>query len=568
MALNPPLAEAAATPSATGREVPWLLVVAPLVAIALLPVLAVLALALFGTAGESVIDAATARRYVTTTLTLLAGVLPCTLALGAGGAWLVTMCTFPGRALFEWALVLPLALPAYLLAIVYSELFGLEGALVDLLGFEARHWLPDIRSLPGAILLLSAALYPYVYLLARTAFVDQSIGAFEAARALGASPWRSFWRVALPMARPALVIGGSLVAMEAAADFGAVQILAVDTLTSGIYESWLGASDRVTAARLSCVLLGLIVLLLGLEYLSRRRRRYHRTGRQFRRLPPFRLTGLRAAGAVLACLIPLTAGFLLPLAALAVWALDADLVRLGGRLAGDAVTTFALAALAAAAAVLIALALAYAARFSRWPGMPPAVRLAASGYAVPGPVLALGVLLPLAAFDNWLDAFSRRAFDLPLGLLLSGSLAVLVYAYCIRFLALAHGGVSASLTRVTANMDDAARMLGHGFWARLRRVHLPLIRGGTLAAALLVFVETAKELPMTLILRPLGHETLATRAFALASEEQFADAAPWALAIAAIGILPVILLSREIRRSGPAAAEDERAGEDAAASAT
>lgn len=533
------------------RQTGWLLLVAPIVALAVLPVLAVLALALFGSAGEAVIDAATARGYVFTTLALLIGVLPCTLALGAGAAWLVTMCAFPGRGLFEWALVLPLALPAYLLAIVYSELFGLEGALVDLLGFEARHWLPDIRSLPGAVLLLSVALYPYVYLLARTAFVDQSIGAFEAARTLGSSPWRGFWRVALPMARPALVIGCALVAMEAAADFGTVQILAVDTLTSGIYETWLGASDRVTAARLSCVLLSMILLLLGLEYLTRRNRQFHRSGRQFRRLPPFVLRGWRRLAAIALCLIPLFFGFLLPLGALLVWSLEARADLLGERWWGDALATFAMAALAAAAAVLIALVLAYAVRVTRWRGMLPLARLASSGYAVPGPVLALGVLLPLAAFDNWLDGLTREHLGVSLGLLLSGSMLVLVYAYAIRFLALAHGGVSASLTRVTQNMDDAARMLGRSPWQRLRLVHLPLIRGGVLAAALLVFVETAKELPMTLILRPLGLETLATRAFALASEEQFADAAPWALTIAVLGILPVVVLSREIRRSGP-----------------
>lgn len=495
--------------------------------------------------------------YIANTLGLMAGVGLGTLVIGVGTAWLVTMCRFPGSRLLEWALLLPLAFPTYVIAIVYVEMLEytgpLQAGLRALAGWQrpGDYWFPEIRSLGGAIGVMSLVLYPYVYLLARAAFLDQSVCALEVSRTLGRGPWRSFFTTALPLARPAIVVGVALALMEVLNDFGAVQQFAVNTFTTGIYDVWLGMHNAPAAAQLACLLLGFVLVLVGLERASRRARHYHQTTRRYRALPGYRLKGWRAVGAVLATALPLLLGFVVPALVLADWArLTAGIVRHDDFLT-DVVNTLALAATAALLAITVATFLAYALRLSGGRVLTGAVRLASIGYAVPGSVIAVGVLLPFAWADHGLNALAETFFGVTPGLLLSGTVVAVVFAYLVRFLALSFGSVEASLGRITTDMDGAARTLGHDATATLRRVHLPLIRGGVLTAALLVFVDVMKELPATLILRPFDFSTLATRIYEYASDERFEETGLWALAIVVAGIVPVILLSVGIRRSRP-----------------
>jgi iron(III) transport system permease protein len=428
-----------------------------------------------------------------------------------------------------------------------------QSALRELAGWQSPrdYWFPEIRSLAGAIAGMSLVLYPYVYLLARAAFLDQSVCALEVSRTLGRGPWRSFFTVALPLARPAIVVGVALALMEVLNDFGAVQQFAVNTFTTGIYDVWLGMHNAPAAAQLACLLLGFVLVLIGLERSSRRARHYHQTTRRYRVLPGYRLTGWRAFGALAATFSPLILGFVLPGLVLADWAwLTLGIVEHDDFLA-DVTNTLALAAAAALLAITVATFLAYALRLSGGRLLTGAVRLASTGYAVPGSVIAVGVLLPFAWADHGLNAVTQSLFGLTVGLVLSGTVVAVVFAYLVRFLALSFGSVEASLGRITIDMDGAARTLGHDAAQTLRRVHLPLIRGGVLTAALLVFVDVMKELPATLILRPFDFSTLATRIYEYASDERFEETGLWALAIVVAGIAPVILLSIGIRRSRP-----------------
>jgi len=500
--------------------------------------------------------------YVANTLALLVLVGAGVVVIGTGTAWLVSMCRFPGRRLFEWALLLPLACPAYVIAIVYVEMFDYAGWvqvwLRGLFGWTtpADYWFPDIRTLGGAAAMMTLVLYPYVYLLARAAFLDTSVSAHEVARTLGQSARRAFFSVTLPLARPAIVVGLALALMEVLADFGTVQIFAVDTFTTGIYDVWLGFNDVHAAGQLAALLLLFVLLLISLEMLSRRGRRFHNAGRHYRGLPTVHLRGWRAWAATAACALPLSLGFLLPAGVLAYWAVvTGNDVRLGDYLS-DLANTVQLAAMAAVLAVAVALFLAYAMRLSPRRPLLVAARVAATGYAIPGPVIAVGVLLPFAWLDNLVDATMRAGFGVSTGLILSGTVFALLFAYLVRFLALSLGSVDASLQRVTRNIDGAARSLGHGPWRTLWRVHLPMIRGGVLTAALLVFVDVMKELPATLLLRPFNFSTLATRVFEFASEEMFEETGLWALSIVAAGILPVLVLSYAIGRSRPGGAGD------------
>lgn len=499
--------------------------------------------------------------YVGNSLALIILVGTGVLVIGTGTAWLTSLCRFPGRRLFEWSLLLPLACPAYVLAIVYIELLDyagpLQGTLRATFGWTrpTHYWFPEIRSLGGAATMLTLVLYPYVYLLARTAFLDSSVTALEVARTLGRRPWAVFFRVTLPMARPAIAVGVALALMEVLADFGTVQIFAVDTFTTGIYDIWTGFHDVHGAAQLAALLLLFVVTLIWIERRSRKGRRFHQTGRHYRSLPSFHLRGWHAVAAVLACALPVTLGFLVPATVLAGWAIDSfGDVRLGDYLR-DLLTTLSLAGTTAVIAVIFALFMAYAVRLSRNPVLLVATRIAGSGYAIPGPVIAVGVLLPFAWFDNSVDAMMRSTFDISTGLLLSGTVAILIFAYLVRFMALSLGSVEAGLLRITPNMDGAARTLGASPGATLRRIHLPLLHSGILTGILLVLVDVMKELPATLILRPFNTSTLATRIYEYASNEQFEDTGLWALSIVAAGILPVIVLTYSITRT--------RAGRDA-----
>ncbi len=491
--------------------------------------------------------------YVASTLLLCAGVGTGVMLLGVGSAWLVTRHEFPGRAAFEWLLVLPLAMPAYVMAYAYTDLLQFVGpvqsALRRAFGWQrADYWFPEVRSVGGAAAMFSLVLYPYVYMLARTAFVERAGGMIEAGRALGLTPWRAFVRLSLPLARPAIAAGVALALMETLADYGTVSYFAVQTFTTGIYRAWFSLGDRVAAAQLACALLGFVVLVLALERVSRGGARFHDTTLRRRGAPRLPLAGARAGLAVLACLAPLVAGFLLPAGVLLQLALAEGEAPPGARFLVLARNSVSVAALTALLALLAALLIAYAARVHRGRAMALAQRVAGLGYAVPGSVIAVGVLIPVTRLDHLLGAAVAQLTGQPPGLLLTGGIAALVYACAVRYLAAALQSVEAGLARITPNMEHAARSLGLGPGLTLRRVHLPLLRGSALTAALLVFIDVMKELPATLVMRPFNFDTLATQAYTLAADERLAEAALPALAIVAVGLVPTIVLCRRIAR--------------------
>lgn len=489
--------------------------------------------------------------YVANSLWLCLGVGTGVALVGVATAWLTAMHEFPGRRFFEWALVLPLAVPAYVMGYVYTDLLQFVGPVQSFLretfAWEyGDYWFPDVRSLPGAMLMFVCVLYPYVYLLARSAFLDRASGMLEAARTLGMGPWRAFFAVSLPLARPAIAAGVALALMETLADYGTVAYFAVNTFTTGIYRAWFSLGDRIAAAQLAAMLLGFVLLLLALERFSRSRARFHDTTGRRRPLPGMRLRGARAGLAMLACLLPLTLGFLLPAGLLLEMALTDGDAQFGARFLTLSRNSFVLAGITAALAMLLSLLLAYGARLAKGGVAGVLNRAVGLGYAVPGAVIAVGVLIPVTRVDHWLGAQWEASFGSHPGLLLTGGIAALVYAYLVRFLAVALHTVESGLGKITPSMDDAARSLGAGQGGTLRRVHAPLLRGSLLTAGLLVFVDVMKELPATLVMRPFNFDTLATQAYSLASDERLAEASTASLAIVAVGLLPLIALSRQI----------------------
>ena len=483
---------------------------------------------------------------------LLLGVATLTLLFGTGTAWLVTMYRFPGRGLLDRLLVLPLAMPTYIVAYCYVELLDFSGpvqrALRALFGWRTvkDYWFPDVRTLTGAILVLSAVLYPYVYLSARASFVQQSICVLEVARTLGRTSAGAFWSVALPLARPALAAGVALALMECLNDLGAVQYLGVSTLTVSIYATWLQRSSLAGAAQIALVALLFVLALLVAERAARGKSQFHHTTGRYRSIPFSDLEGWRGYAAAAACCLPVIAGFLAPFVVLLVQASAhmSDVLASGfWRAIRNSV---GIAALAAGTTVALGLGLAYARRLAPTAFVRSVVQAAGLGYAMPGTVLALGLIIPLAALDNHVDAALRLHFGISSGLLLSGSLFVIVLAYTIRFLAVSLGALEAGLERLSPNLDAVARTLGETALSALWRVHMPLLVPALGAAGLLVFVDGMKELPATLLLRPFNFETLATHVYSYAALEQFESAALGALTIVAIGLVPVLLLHQAV----------------------
>lgn len=490
--------------------------------------------------------------YVLNSLLLAGGTGLGALLLGTGSAWLISQYQFIGRRLLQWMLLLPLAMPAYIIAYTYTGLLDFAGPLQsyirELTGWRyGDYWFPQIRSLGGAIVMLSLVLYPYVYMLARTAFSEQSASLFEASRTLGLTPRQHFWRVALPLARPAILTGTALAMMEAFADYGTVQYFGVATFTTGIFRTWFGMGSQAGAAQLAALLTGFVLVLLLLEQWSRRKIRYYHQGQRSQPAALRRVGVGRQMLLLLLCCLPVLFGFAVPAIQLSSWALSNYQVTFNQQFITLVWNSFSLAALAAVVAVLLALLFAYGKRLRRDVLVQAPVRVAALGYAVPGTVIAIGVMIPLAYIDGRIDALAEQWFGVRTGLIFSGTLFALVLAYSVRFLAVSLHSVEAGLQRIKPSMDNAARSLGYSPFGVLKKVHVPLLRASVLTALLLVFVDVLKELPATLILRPFNFNTLAVRTYELASDERLADAALPALAIVLVSLLPVMLLARPVK---------------------
>jgi len=480
------------------------------------------------------------------------------IVLGSTSAWLVAAYDFPGRRIFEWGLLVPLAMPAYIVAYAYTDFLQFAGPVQGWLrasfGWQrGDYWFPEIRSVPGAAFVFTVTLYPYVYLLARTAFLARTASMADAARSLGLSPLRSWLHVNLPMARPAVAAGAALALMETVADYGAASYFGLQTFTTAIYRAWFSLGDPVAASQLASVLLAVVLVLMAFELRARGRARFVSAPNSARPAERARLGGSRGVVAMVACCLPLAAGFFLPVAILVELAAPAVRELDAGRYLKWLLHSVLLGGGAALIAVAVAAALAYGVRLASRGTPARAVALAARlmnlGYAVPGIVIAVGILLPLAAFDNALDAWMKARIGIGTGLLLTGSVTALLYAYVVRYFAVAFQPIEAGLARITPAMDASARSLGASPREVFTRVHVPLLAPSLFAAALLVFVDVMKELPATLVLRPFNFDTLAVIAYQFAADERLGEAAIPSLTIVAVGVLPVILLSRAIARS-------------------
>ena len=532
---------------------PWSTGAAIIASVVLLPIFAIVWFAFHPTNNIwPHLLATTLPRYLANTGVLMVSVGALAAAVGTGAAWMVVMYQFPGRRWLQWALLMPLAVPSYVGAYALVDFFEYAGpvqtSLRAIFGWtNAQDYrFPAIRTRGAATLVLAAALYPYVYILARAAFREQSGAGFEVARALGAGPFARFWRVGLPLARPAIAAGVAVVMMETVNDFGTVDYFAVQTLTTGIFSVWLQGGNLGGAAQLAVCVLTIIVMLVTLEKLSRRKSRFFSSARNSRPVKPSPLLGIRGWIATMLCLMPLLVGFVLPMTVLLSHAVDVSEWAAPGLHLAVMRTVF-VAGIAALLTVAGGVFMVYGVRLShkRLPAL--LMPVTAIGYAAPGAVLALGILVPLAAFDNAFADMILAVTGFDPGLLLTGTAAALILAYVVRFFAIAQGTADAALGRVSPSLPMAARSLGRTRGGTLRAVQLPLVRASIGSALLLVFVDAVKELPATLLLRPFNFDTLATRVHAKASLENIAEAAPAALMISVIGLAAVALLARANR---------------------
>jgi len=554
-ALSPELSPAARPPT---RRRSWNplprvpILVAVLIA---LPVVSV-AVSVFETGGDAWAHLASTAlaHYIGNTALLLAMVAWGVVSMGVLTAWFVTAYRFPGHRVLEWALILPLAMPAYIMAYAYTDWLQFAGpvqtGLRALTGWHAReYWFPEVRSLGGAAAMLSFSLYPYVYLLARTSFKEMSGSALEAGRLAGYSGVRSFFRIAVPLARPAIAAGTALALMETLADFGTVSYFGLEVFTTGIFKAWMSMGDTVAARQLSTCLLGFVVLVVLIERISRGGAAYHSGPRKSS--PPRQLHGLRGAIMFVASAAPVAFGFLIPAALLGRLAFRDAAAQWNERLLETLWDSLLIAGVTSAIAVLLAVLMAYAARLVRERAVTAANRVASFGYALPGAVIAVGVLVPLGRVDNFIADTAEQWFGIQMGLLLTGTIAALVYAYLVRFLAIALQTVEAGLAKITPSMEEAARSLGRSPGGTLVRVHVPLLAPSLATAALLVFVDVMKELPASFALRPFNFDTLAITAYNFAKDERLAEASVPSLVIVAAGLLPLIFVTRRyLRGSG------------------
>jgi len=493
-------------------------------------------------------------RYLANTFVLAGSVAAIAVTVGTLAAWMVTMYRFPGSRWLEWLLLLPLAIPAYVGAYALVDFLEYAGpvqtALRGQFGWHGArdYWFPEIRSRAAATVGLAAALYPYVFLLARAGFRDQSPRSFEVARALGAGPVRRFLAVGLPLARPAIAAGAAIVMMETVNDFGVVDYFAVQTLTTGIFSTWLQSGNAGGAAQIAMVILVLIFLLAALEKIGRRNSRFHRMPGRQRPVAPIRLSGWHGWAATALCSVPFGVGFVLPGGVILAHALANSGHWVDADLGLALVHTIVVGGAAATASVLAALFMVYGVRLARrGAAARHLLPLTTIGYAAPGAVLGVGLLIPMAAADNALADLVERLFSVDIGLVMTGSAFAIVYAYAVRFFAIAQGAVDAAMGRVSPSLPMAARSLGRTAGGTLRAVYYPLIRGSVGTALLLVFVDCVKELPATLLLRPFNYDTLATRVYEKASLEQIGQAAPAAILVSGVGLVAVALLARANR---------------------
>lgn len=494
--------------------------------------------------------------YLGNTSGLVLGVVLLSLLFGVPTAWLVAMCQVPGRRALQWALMLPMAMPSYIVAYVYTDLLDYSGplqaglrSLFDWQG-PADYWFPAIRSLGGAAWVLALVLFPYVYLLARASFLEQSVSLIHSSRLLGCTPWQSFRRLSLPLARPAIMVGASLVAMETLADFATVHFFAINTLTTAIYDTWLGYGSLATAARLSCLMLLAVVLLIALERRSRQRQQVFQKSMGHEQPLRYPLKGASRLLAGFWCWGLVLAGFGLPFVILLDYGVryfalswTPEFVRFAGN-------SLLISALTALLAMAIALLLGFFRRLDGGTRSLLPLRIAATGYAMPGTVLAIGVLVPLTALDFGLNDLAEWLGMQGPGLLLTGTLTAIVFGYLVRFVAIAIGSVESSMGKISPSLDMAARSLGQGTGGMLRRVHLPLVRRGLFAGAMLVFIESMKELPAALLLRPFNFETLATHVYQFVSDEMLERGALGAIVIVLVGLVPLIWVNRSLDSPG------------------
>ena len=494
------------------------------------------------------------QEYIVNSMLLTCGVGIGTLLIGVSTAWLTAMCSFPGKNLFVWLLLLPLAMPAYIVAYTYTGMFDFAGPVQTMFrgwtGWSYRdYYFPQIRSMGGAITILSLVLYPYVYLLGRSTFLEQSVGVMEVSRTLKCGPWTVFYKVALPLARPAIVAGLSLALMETLADYGTVAFFGLGVFTTGIFRTWFGLGDYSSAAKLASLLLFFVFALIILERLSRNKARYHNSSGKLTRFSEYRLKGLKAWVALASCAIPVFLGFFLPAAQLSLWAFETWSEMVDDRFFELARNSFLLGFGAALISVILALFLGYGKRIIPGKATIASIRMASIGYAIPGTVVAVGIIIPFAWIDGRIDTFMQSSFGISSGLIFSGTLIAVMFAYVVRLLAISLQTVESGLEIIKPSMDDAARSLGCRHHETLFKIHVPLLKSSMLTALMIVFVDVMKELPATLILRPFDFNTLAVRAFELASDERLADSSTAALTIVVVGLLPVIYLSKTISHS-------------------
>ncbi|MEF1254673.1 MULTISPECIES: ABC transporter permease [unclassified Vibrio] len=492
--------------------------------------------------------------YAYNTVVLVIGTILLSLVLGIPSAWIMAMCRLPSERILQWALVLPLAMPGYIVGYIFTDWFDFAGPvqifLRDLTGWgPGEYWFPDIRTLTGATIVLSLVLYPYVYLLCRAAFMEQNVSLLQSARLLKCSPWESFRRISLPLARPSIAVGLSLVAMETVGDFGTVSYFAVNTLTTAVYDTWLGYSSLTAAAKISAIMLVVVILLLSAERYSRRKQKLFQS--QFSSREDFRydLVGWKKWLALTWCWGLVCVAFILPLGQLLIYAYKYFAQSWTAEFREYALNSLYVSLAAAFIGVMVALIVNFSQRVNPSRQSLAFMRLSSMGYAVPGTVLAIGVMVPVLSMDHLVnDVAKYMEWERP-GLIFSGSMFAIVFAMVVRFSAVAIGSIESSLSKVSPSLDMASRTMGCNANEMLRRVHLPLVRRGALIAALLVFIESMKELNAALLLRPFNFETLATYVYNFASDEKLELAALPAVLLVLVGLVPLVIVNRSLEHS-------------------